>query len=328
MAAPPIRLGLVGAGRWGQRYIQTINRLSEVTLARLGSTNPASTDLVPRDCHISQDWREVASATDLDGIIIATPPVLHCEMALMAVRAGLPVLVEKPLTLDRREAEILATEAEALGAAVMVGHTHLFSEAFRTLKARQPSLGPVRSIRALAGSWGPFRPDVQPVWDWGAHDVTMCLDLVSGPASVVSVRRHAGGRLDGGWADDITLDLAFPNHVSARIRIGNLLAQKQRRFRVECANGWLEYDDLADHKLVEGRIGETRGTAIALRPILPLDTVVREFAPHAISSQRSHAGLSQGVTCVTLLEQAHHLLQTHSIQPMPLKGYRAVELPL
>lgn len=328
MTATPIRLGLVGAGRWGQRYIQTINRLPEVTLARLGSTNPASADLVSRDCRISRDWREVASATDLDGVIIATIPALHCEMALMALRAGLPVLVEKPLTLNRREAETLAAEAEARGATVLVGHTHLFSEAFRALKARQPSLGPVRAIRAIAGSWGPFRPDTPPIWDWGAHDIAMCLDLVGEPASVVSVRRHAGGRLEGGWADDITLDLAFPNGVSARVRIGNLLAQKQRRFRVECADGWLQYDDLADDKLIEGRIGGTTGTAIALRPIFPLDTVVREFASHAVSPQRSHAGLSQAVTCVTLLEQAHRMLEAHPFQSLPLQGYQAAELPL
>ena len=96
---------------------------------------------------------------DLDGIIVATPPALHAEMTLAAVDRGLPVLVEKPLTLDVGEAKAVLDRALSKGAIVLVDHIHLYSAAWETLKREGVRLGPIRTIAAKAGRWGVFRPD-------------------------------------------------------------------------------------------------------------------------------------------------------------------------
>src|SRR6185295_8261844 len=122
-------------GRWGRNYIKTIAALDDMRLTRLASRNPASRRLVGPRCEISADWRRCMGAGDLDGIIIATPPSLHAEMTIAAVAAGIPVLVEKPLTLGLSEASALRNEVRARSGLVMVDHTHLFHPAFVELKA-------------------------------------------------------------------------------------------------------------------------------------------------------------------------------------------------
>ena len=84
--AAQLRLGLLGAGRWGRNYIRTIAASAGVRLARLASRNPDSANLVPPDCVIFADWREMLDARALDGVIVATPPGVHAEMALAQCR--------------------------------------------------------------------------------------------------------------------------------------------------------------------------------------------------------------------------------------------------
>jgi hypothetical protein len=96
-------LGLVGAGRWGKVFINTLAGMEGVRLAGLASSNPQSRSLVPPDCRVMPEWRDLIQMKNLAGLIVATPPHTHAEITLAAIRAGLPVLVEKPLTLDPQE---------------------------------------------------------------------------------------------------------------------------------------------------------------------------------------------------------------------------------
>ena len=36
----------------------------------------------------------------------------------------------------------------------------------------------IQGVETTAGAWGPFRSDTPPLWDWGCHDIAMCLDIV------------------------------------------------------------------------------------------------------------------------------------------------------
>ena len=58
-----LNLGLIGAGVWGRNFIKTIAGLDGARLTRLASRNPESPALVPPDCVISEDWRDLMAAT-------------------------------------------------------------------------------------------------------------------------------------------------------------------------------------------------------------------------------------------------------------------------
>lgn len=310
----PLRLGLVGAGRWGRNYIKTIAALDGVSLARLASRNPESVKLAGPDCTISADWHELIASGDLDGVIIATPPALHAEMARATVAAGLPVLVEKPLTLSLSEAQGLRDFVAARAGFVMVGHTHLFHPAYRALKRIAPQYGPLRAIRAEAGNHGPFRGDVPVLWDWGAHDVAMCLDLLGALPVQADARLVERRELDEGLGEIVEIRLDFPGEVTAKILIGNIMP-KRRMFSVTLDRGTLVYDDLAASKLVYfeeggdvGHAAHGEGTGIPIDDELPLCCAVGEFAAAVLRGGINTGGLDFAVDVIRVLSSCEQQL--------------------
>ena len=302
MATTPLRLGLIGAGRWGRNYIKTIATLDGVRLAELASNNPESAQLVPVGCTIRSDWRAILDARRIDGLIIATPPAMHARMICDAVDAGLPVLVEKPLTLNLAEALATREFVVARKGFVMVGHTHLFHPAFRKLKALAPRYGLIRTILGEGGNHGPFRRDTPVIWDWGAHDVAMCLDLLGDLPVHATARRVESRVMTEGFGEVVEMELHFPGAAMALIRIGNILPKK-RSFKVELDKAALVYDELNPDPLTLFLApGFSVQEAVEVGWERPLTRVLVEFAAAIGEGQGDTGSLDLGVRVVEVLQ--------------------------
>ncbi len=313
--AAPFRIGLIGAGRWGQNYIRTIAGLEGVVLTRISTRNPEAASLAPHGCVVVAAWQDILDRRSVDGVIVASPPASHAQIARAAIEAGLPVLVEKPLSLDLAEAQALQGLTHARGGLVMVDHTHLFHPAFRALKQAVPRHGAIRAIRSAAGNLGPFRADAPVLWDWGPHDVAMCIDLLErSPVRVEAVILEQRSTPDG-QGQIIELHLEFPGSVPVRTVIGNIMP-KQRVFAVFLDEGALVYDDLAASKLVfvagagarhDVPRGGGRPLPIGSEP--PLTCAVREFARAATELRANMRSLDLAVDVVRVLAKAQDYFQ-------------------
>ncbi len=301
-----LSLGLIGAGAWGRNYINTIAGLDGMALTRLASRNPESPALVGPDCVISEDWRDLIAAQDLDGVIIATPPARHADMTLAAIEAGLAVLVEKPMTLSLAEAETVLKTADEKSAVVLVNHIHLYSAAWETLKHEALDLGPLKAVSAVAGNWGPFRPDTPMLWDWGCHDVAMCLDLVGRSPETAMARRMESGEVEDGKGEALALELGFGD-VTAKIAISNLNTEKTRLFTAALKGGELVYDDTIDDKLRLKINPQDPGKTLDLGEGRPLERAVRAFAAAIGHGDADFKDAILGRDVVGVLEQ----LQKH-----------------
>jgi predicted dehydrogenase len=315
MAERPLRFALIGAGRWGRVYIETLKRLEGFELVRLASTNAQSRALVGDGCAISEDWQAVAGAADIDAVIIATPPALHAQMADVAIAAGNPVLIEKPLTQDLDEAAALLDFAEAQKAIVHVDHIHLCHPGFRELKSQGLGMGQIHALRSGAGNWGPFRPDASVLWDWGPHDVAMCLDLMGQMPQHISARLQESRHTDDGAGQSIALQLTFPGGVRADIELSNLLQKKKRFLAVHYDRENLIYDSVGPDALVrEPRIDEHRclpeqATVLDVAHTMALDQVLTDFAAAINKGEIDLSGLKLGYDVVAVLETCEKALK-------------------
>lgn len=311
-----IKLGLIGAGRWGRNYIRTIAGMQGVRLDLVASQNPETAKLVPEGCRVVSDWMTVAQAPGIQGLIIASPSSLHAEMAKPAIEVGLPVLIEKPITLSFAEASQLNLLAKERSSYVMVDHTHLFSPAFKALKELGYHLSHLKALWGEAGNYGPFRKDAGVLWDWGSHDVAMCLDLAGRMPEQIKAKLVQDQVIDDGIAQAVELDLIFPNDVAARIDLSNMLAEKRRRFTAYFDLATLVYDDLAPSKLIlypplepfERPQGE--GEPIDISPASPLELVVREFTDAIRLEREDNGHLNLAVAVVAVLEEAERRIKT------------------
>ncbi len=294
-----VRLALVGAGPWGLNIAHTVAAMKGVELAVVASRNPETAGRLAPGVRVVQDWRDAIDA-DVDGVIVASPPASHAEIALAAIEKKRAVLIEKPLTMNVAEAERVLEAAERADVLAGVDHVHLFHPAFRELKRRARDLGAVRAIDTVAGGNGPFRADTSVLWDWGPHDVAMCLDLMGQRPARAEANTRERRRTSDDMGESIDIILEFEQGIVANIAVGNIRYDKVRRFRVDFDGGSLIYRDHADMALAfVDRSGKEN--PIDVSPELPLTCALADFTAKIAAGIRDRSGLALGVDVVRVL---------------------------
>ncbi|HSV91138.1 MAG TPA: Gfo/Idh/MocA family oxidoreductase [Nitrospiraceae bacterium] len=143
----PLRIGLIGAGRHGSRYIHhLLHDLPGVSLAalcrkRIGEGVPS---LSKAEIPVYGDYRALIADPAVEAVVVVTPPSLCAEICLEAVRARKPMLVEKPLAPTGREARAMVTAAEEAGLLLMTAQTLRFDSTILLLKDHLAEIGHLR----------------------------------------------------------------------------------------------------------------------------------------------------------------------------------------
>jgi predicted dehydrogenase len=250
-ASKGLSIAVIGCGYWGAKHVRVLSALPEVATVLVVDPDPSARRA------IAATYPSVVVVTELepvldwvDGIIVATPPRSHAEVALKALRAGKAVLIEKPLAATLADSRTLVQEAELHDALLMVGHTFEFNPAVRELRHRLDTgeLGTIHYIHSARLNLGLYRSDVNVVWDLAPHDISIMNYLLrSTPTSV------------GAWgsshvSSDVT-DLAYFQleygdcSVMGYGHVSWLDPRKLRQITVVGSRKMAVYDDLADEKL-------------------------------------------------------------------------------
>ena len=320
MTAKPVRLGLAGAGPWGRKLIAAIGRVPALELVAVASRNPATRSVVPKNCAVVEDWRALAGNRAIEGILIATPPALHAEMALAYLAAGKAVLVEKPLALDPASAESVFVAAKNAGAVAMTNHVHLFHPAYVELKRRLPEFAPIHGLRTRSGRQGPFRADVPVLWDWGPHDVAFALDLLGLEPDRVRAEARERRTTPEGPGETLALRLGYHDGPSAELEFGNLFDSPVRELIVRCDSCDLVLDENAAPALVrlprretesclpDENAAEGKAEAIPVAAEPPLERVLNAFAQKIRAGKPDAVELLLGVAVTKVLARAERAL--------------------
>ncbi len=88
-----------------------------------------------------EGYTEMASAVDLDGVVIATPPRTHRDLAVAALEADLGVLCEKPIALTVDDGEVIVAAAGRSRRPLLVGFCHRFQPQVRKLRDLLGTIG-------------------------------------------------------------------------------------------------------------------------------------------------------------------------------------------
>ncbi len=117
-----VRIAVAGAGSIGRRHIEAIAIVDGLKLAAIVDPANAARDFaetLPARWFPTLD--DLLAAGGLDGVILALPNQIHAKAAMACVAAGLPTLVEKPLTRTVAEGEALVLAAKSASVPLLVG---------------------------------------------------------------------------------------------------------------------------------------------------------------------------------------------------------------
>ncbi len=164
----------------GQTWARVIDgHVAEAKLVAVGGGRGAA-ELARRRGVDALEPLALLARDDIDAVVIATPVPTHRPLVEAAAAAGKHVIVEKPMTNTRADADAMVGAADAAGVRLGVVSQHRFRGAPMAAKAviEAGRLGSIRMIRVFgpnagwdipADAWNSDRAQVSPYMDWGAH---------------------------------------------------------------------------------------------------------------------------------------------------------------
>jgi 1,5-anhydro-D-fructose reductase (1,5-anhydro-D-mannitol-forming) len=180
--------------------------------------------------HAFASTEDLARCPDVDAVFVATPDALHLSDVTAALRAGKPVLCEKPMAMNAAEVEKMIAAAKAASLPLGVAQVFRFEESTRRLRDRiaHGSIGrPVLSRAEFcypgfesARTWitDPSLATGGPIADVGVHCIDALRFILNDEVVAVScsaVQDELSGRVECGGA--ITLE--FTRHTLATVSV-------------------------------------------------------------------------------------------------------------
>lgn len=226
---------MVGLGTMGRQHVRVLHDVAgAVPIAVADPSLAALANAVRgRELRPYLSHHEMLARERLDLAIIATPTSLHCEVAVDCLRAGVHVLIEKPIAANCLEARRIIDEARRSGRLVAIGHVERFNPAIVELSELldRQELGHV--FRLHARRLGPFPPrirDVGVVIDLATHDIDIARSLLrSEPTRVYA---ETAQRIHTEHEDMLSALMRFDNNAVVLLDVNWLTPTKIRELSV------------------------------------------------------------------------------------------------
>jgi predicted dehydrogenase len=274
-----LRWGILAAGGIARRFATDL-QVNGMTVTAVGSRTPEKARAFAEALGIAKahgSYAELAEDPDVDAIYVATPHPFHVTAGELAIRAGKHVLIEKPFTLNSREAQRLADLGREHGVVVMEAMWTRFLPHMVRLRALTAE-GKLGVIRALVATHTQDLPDDPKhrlndlalgggaLLDLGVYPVSFAFDILGEPSEIV-----ARGRLRETGADaEFSAMLRYAGGTTAML-LATSDAGGPNRAQLSGTAGYVDIDGVwyaptsfrlfdADKKLVEEYIPpEIRG---------------------------------------------------------------------
>ncbi len=226
-----LRTAVIGVGHLGRQHARIHAALaasghSELVAVCDVDEATARAIAAERETEWTTDWRTLLER--VDAVSLAVPTEAHCEIGCELLKAGVHVLVEKPIARTLEEADNMIEAASVGGALLQVGHLERFNPALVALRpyVRTPLYFEIHRI----GSFTARSLDIDVVLDLMIHDLDIVQWLVGEEVEVTDV--HAVGipvltqRVDAANAR-----LEFANGAVANITASRIGMEKIRKMR-------------------------------------------------------------------------------------------------
>jgi predicted dehydrogenase len=246
MTGEPLRVGLLGYGIAGAVFhAPLIASTPGLRLDAVVTRNPERQSQVRRE---HPDAAVLERAFELwarqpDLVVVATPNRTHVPLAVAALDAGCPVVVDKPLAAASGEAAHLVEKARSLGLLLTVFQNRRWDADLRTVE-RVLASGELGTVTRFESRYERWRPNLRDNWreladveeaggllyDLGSHLIDQALH-VFGPVRSVYAEldsRRQGSAVD----DDAFVALRHYSGVRSHLWASALAAQVGPRFRV------------------------------------------------------------------------------------------------
>ncbi len=242
-----INIGIIGCGHWGPNHIRVFSQLSDSEALMCADLDQKRLDAIKGsfpDIQTTTNYKDILKNSQIDAVCVSSPTKTHYKIAKEALESGKHVLCEKPLTLKSQECDVLQKLAVKNKRKLMVGHVFLFNPAIQWIKEYIDSgkLGKIYYAYCTRTNLGPFRYDVNALWDLAPHDISILNYLFGSRPKGVSGRGH---KCLGNTLEDLTFaTLDYSKNIVANIHVSWIDPKKVRQMTIVGEKKMLVWDDM------------------------------------------------------------------------------------
>lgn len=242
--------GILGAGGIARIFARDL-RTAGLRVVAVGSRAADTAEAFGRELdvpHRHASYEALCDDPGVDVVYVATPHSMHRDNALLALRAGKHVLVEKPFTINAFEARELVAEARKRGLFLMEAMWTRFLPTMVALRELigGGALGEIRSVLADHCQYIPIErakrlhlPELGggALLDLGVYPVSFAHMLLGKPDEIAATARLTELGVD----ENLSLSLAWSGGQRASLHC-DMMGQGPNRAAVVGSRGWVEFD--------------------------------------------------------------------------------------
>lgn len=209
MPRAPLRIGILGTAKIARSFAQGVRPSPHVAVTAVASRSAdrarqfAQETAIPR--HFD-DYEALLADPDIDAVYNPLPNSLHAEWSMRAIRAGKPVLCEKPVAASAQEARAMFAAAEQHGVHLVEGFPYRAQP--QTLKLRElldaGAIGETRLVQATFGFTLTDAANIRlnpalaggALMDVGTYPVSLIRLIATQPPTRVTAVAHWSGGVD------------------------------------------------------------------------------------------------------------------------------------
>ena len=171
-------IGVIGCGKWSEKVINEIKSNNKFKF----------NSLVCKNENLSHEYKDVKCFKNIeslfsskinDCIYVAAMPQTNLNVVQEAVKNNIPLIIEKPISDSYLSAIKLSEISNNNNLIVLPNVTNFFSENFLQIKNFiKKNINNIEKIILYEGSFGPFRKQIHPIWDWGFHPLSLLINCL------------------------------------------------------------------------------------------------------------------------------------------------------
>ena len=240
-----IKIAIIGCGYWGTNIAITLKRIKTVqTLIFDSNINKLNllARRVPELIKIGS-IKKILLDKSIKGVIIATNPTTHFNLAKKIIISGKALFVEKPLTRSSKDILKLIHLSRLHKTIIMSGYIYYYNSYINYIKnlLKKKELGQIKFIEFLRNNLGPIRTDVSCIWDLASHDISTALLLLGSTLKITEVTKY--NILSKKNFDAANINLKFKN-IFVNINCSWLYPEKVRKLTIIGSKKMLLFNEM------------------------------------------------------------------------------------
>ena len=218
-----LKIGVIGAGKLGEKHISILKQLDVFQLVGFYDLDEENKQKISKryDVKAFEDVEELMNLVDV--VDIVKPSISHFDYAVKAIKLSKHVFIEKPVSNTVEEAKILLELSEEANVKVQIGHIERYNPAFKAALPYISNPMYIESHRMI--EYDPQKADIPVVLDLMSHDLDIILSIVNSNIKEI----HATGvEVIANTPDVVNAIVKFDNGCKANLSASRISLKNER----------------------------------------------------------------------------------------------------